>query len=835
MKYNGDNLREISFPLGGIGTGCIGIAGNGSLVDFEIFNRPNKGSRIQGTTFFAICAKYPDGKIDARIISGDADKDLSGRHNGRRGFGFGPCADTMCGLPHFSSVTFDGRFPTAELTFADETFPATVKMTAWSPFIPLDSENSSIPVACFDLRLENTRNDVGYSVFFSVKNPFGNTLNKDVSTDKYTAVYLYPSDKKESDKEYGDMTVAVGKKDCISQEYWYRGGGRDGVSTFWRELCAGDLHPRHYEEAGVRDVCTVGAKIEASEPLFFVLSWNVPNRYNYWDPYTDENGDDVTWKNYYATRFENSVSSCFYTLDNYSLFFEKTTAFRDALHLSTLDQTVVDAAASALSVLRSATVMRLENGALYGFEGVAEQEGSCEGTCTHVWSYAYALCFIFPDLERSIRETEFIHDTADTGRMNFRTKLPLGRKEPRRPQCVDGQMLSVVKTYREWKISGDDEWLKKYFPTVKKVLSYAWSEDNYQCWDRDRDGVLEGQQHHTLDADLFGPSSWLEGLYLLALKAAAEMAEYLGEHDTANEYASLYENGRKYTKDRLFNGEYFIQDIDVGDKSYIDNYDAAQYWNDEKKQIKYQIGEGSEIDQMLAQWHSDILGLGDVFDKEQRLAALGSMMKYNFKPRLRDVANLWRVFAINDESGTIMCDYPDENKKPVIPIQYCEECMTGFEYAFAGLLVSEGKIDDGLKVVRAVRDRYDGKKRNPYNEIECGSNYARSMASFALLPIFSGFSFDLPNKMIGFSPVTDGDFRCLFSVGTGWGVYERAGGNASVTLIDGYLDLGSVTLGGCGNIKAINADGAPMLFTRAGDTFSFDAIKITNNLTFIAE
>ncbi|MBR6052109.1 MAG: hypothetical protein IKP68_13030 [Clostridia bacterium] len=833
MKYSGEYLSEISFPLGGVGTGCIGIAGNGGFVDFEIFNRPNKGSRIQGTTFFAICAKYPDGKIDARVILGDTDKDLSGRYNGGSGFGHGPSADTMCGLPHFSSVTFDGRFPTAELTFSDETFPATVKTTAWSPFIPLDSENSSIPVACFDISIDSARDDVEYTVFFSVKNPFGNTLNKDVSTDKYTAVYLCPSDKTENDKDYGDMTVAVDCAGEICQEYWYRGGGRDGVSTFWRELCSGDIHPRRYDEAGVRDVCTVGAKVEAGEPLRFVLSWNVPNRYNYWDPYVDESGNDVMWKNYYATRFENSAASCFYTLDNYKTFFEKTTAFCDALHSSTLDGAVIDAASSALSVLRSATVMRLENGALYGFEGVNEQDGSCEGTCTHVWSYAYALCFLFPDLERSIRETEFIFDTADTGRMNFRTKLPLGRKEPRRPQCVDGQMLSVVKTYREWKISGDDAWLEKYFPTVKKILSYAWSEENYQSWDRDRDGVLEGQQHHTLDADLFGPSSWLEGLYLLALKAAAEMAEYLGESDAAREYTLLFEKGYNYTKERLFNGEYFIQNTDIYDRSYIEKYGAAQYWNDEKKQIKYQIGEGSEIDQMLAQWHSDILGLGDIFDKGQRRAALCSMMRYNFKPKMRDVANVWRVFAINDESGTIICDYPDESKKPIIPIQYCEECMTGFEYAFAGLLVAEGKIDDGLKVVRAVRDRYDGKKRNPYNEIECGSNYARSMASFALLPIFTGFSFDLPKKTIGFSPVTGGDFRCFFSVGTGYGVYEKAGNVTNVTLIGGYLDLASVTLGGCGGVSTVEIDGVPIRFARSGDTFSFEKTKVTSRLTFM--
>ena len=72
-------------------------------------------------------------------------------------------------------------------------------------------------------------------------------------------------------------------------------------------------------------------------------------------------------------------------------------------------------------------------------------------------------------------------------------------------------------------------------------------------------------------------------------------------------------------------------------------------------------------------------------------------------------------------------------------------------------------------VVRVVRNRYDGEKRNPWNEIEYGSNYARAMASFALLPIFSGFTFAVPKKHIGFAPVIPGNFRCMWNLGAGWG------------------------------------------------------------------
>ena len=436
------------------------------------------------------------------------------------------------------------------------------------------------------------------------------------------------------------------------------------------------------------------------------------------------------WKNYYATRYENSRASAFYALLHGDEFYKKTVAFRDALHSSTLDPAVIDAISSTMSVLKSPTVLRLENGAFYGWEGVHSQKGSCEGTCTHVWSYSYALCFLFPDLERSIRETEFACDVEENGKMGFRTLLPLGRGVSKTRACVDGSMLTVVKTLREWKISGDDKWLRAHWDTVQKILAYAWHEENPDAWDLDRDGVLEGRQHHTLDMELFGPSSWLEGLYLAALSAAAEMAEYLDEYEKAADYRALFEKGYAYTKENLFNGKYFIQKVDLSRKEYTERFDCPNYWNEEQNQLKYQIADGSIIDQMLGQWHANLLGLGDIFDKEQRKTALENMIANNFKPSLREFANMWRVFALNDEGGTVICDYPEGSKKPVIPIPYCEECMTGFEYAFAGLLVSEGYLDEGIAVVRAIRDRYDGAKRNPWNEIECGNNYARAMASF---------------------------------------------------------------------------------------------------------
>lgn len=771
MLYTGDYTKEISFPLGGIGTGSVGLSGSGRFIDWEIFNHPSKGS-LNGYSHFAVKA-VKNGKATTYILNGDIQKDLMGQYSKEKfsGYGFGPNSKTLCGFPHFRNTSFKGEFPISELTFKDDGFPGNIKMTAFNPFIPCDEDNSGIPAAFFEIEVTNTSKEATeYQIALSVENTFTATRNTTETLGNQKILKLYNSGASKNDTDYGDISIATDCDICDIQTYWHRGRWQDGIVTYWNEFNKPEhLHDRVYDTDGTYDrgtvVATINLNAGESKKVRFVMSWNVPNVYNYWSPYKNENGEDVQWKNYYATLFPDSVHSAAYALKNWDSLYRRTLMFKETLHSSTLPPSVTDAVASNLSMLKSPTVLRLEDGSFYGWEGVHECEGSCEGTCQHVWNYAYALCFLFPRLERSIRDLEFKYCTDDNGRMGFRMLLPLGRGITDFRPCVDGQMGSVIKFYREWKISGDNKYLADNWENIKKILEYAWSENNPDKWDFDKDGVLEGRQHHTLDMELFGPSSWLQGFYLAALKAASEMTEFLGDTDKANEYSSLFIQGKEWTKNNLWGGKYFIQKIDLKDKSLTDRFDASDvYWNSEKNEIKYQIGEGSSIDQLLAQWHANILGLGSIFDSEQINTALNSMMQHNFKSSMRDFANSWRIFSLEDEAGSVICAYPDGTKKPEIPIPYCEETMTGFEYSFAGLLCSEGKTDDGFKVVKAIRDRFDGKKRNPWNEFECGSNYARSMASYALVPILSGFEFDMPHGHIGFNPYKKDNFKCIWSL-----------------------------------------------------------------------
>lgn len=843
--YSGSKTSQISFPLGGIGTGCIGLSGNGRLIDWEIFNRPNKRS-FNGFSHFAVKAEAKGRFLDARILNGNMQPPFTGQpiRGGalHSGYGFGPESNTMAGMPHFRESVFKGEFPFAVMEFSDVSFPGKVQLTAFNPLIPLNDKDSSIPGAFFEIEIENTSDiEIAYTICLSAANqiPTEKVSNKYGTLDKLHYIKLASSQFEAGDPRFGDISIATDTERVSYQEYWYRGGWCDNLEMFWRDFTrTGPFDNRSYSidnmpSGRYKDMSSLAAHFEVlpgeKKRTRFIITWNYPNMYNHWNPEKGEcaltgciNEKRTIWKNYYATVFDDSTISAVYSLKNWERLLRDTLEFKEALFSSTLPTAVLEAVSANLSVLKSPTSLRLTDGSFYGFEGCIEDIGCCEGSCTHVWNYAYALPFLFPKLERSMRELDFKYNQREDGRMSFRIMLPIGREQADFRACVDGQLGGIIKAYRDWKICGDGEWLRSNWTAIKKSIEYAWAETNEDKWDENKDGVLEGRQHHTLDMELFGPNSWLNGFYLAALKAGAEMAEYLGEIESAREYHELFIKGKKWTEDNLFNGEYYCQKVDLKDKTLLEKYrdgvslfgdDVIKaYWNDEAQEIKYQIGSGCEIDQVIAQWHANICGLGEIFDKERTRKALKSLYKYNFNETMRDTANTWRLFSLNEEGGLVICSWPEIKNRPAVPLTYSTETMTGFEYQAAAHMIQEGMLQEGLDIVKAIRNRYDGEKRNPWSEMECGSNYARSMASYSLLLAFSGFEYNIPDGMIGFNPVIpdNGRFKCFWSLDSGWGIFEISLDKVILKVCFGELSIKKLHIPSVNSIKTISQDNSKL-------------------------
>ncbi|MHB1318657.1 MAG: GH116 family glycosyl-hydrolase [Anaerolineae bacterium] len=805
QTYAGEFLGKIAFPLGGIGAGCVSLSGRGALVDWEIFNRPNKGMAVP-YAFFGVWARADGEAPVTRVLEAPPEPPFDGSGWGQYGgMGFGVNRENGSGLPHMRSTTFRGEFPLAWVRFEDPALPVEVELEAYSPFIPANADDSSLPVAVLTYRVHNPGpRTVEVSVAGNMANPLGydhggslsgrrvrlgrgQNLNRCVQEDGLTALSMTTERYPATHPRFGTLALATPADGAWCQAAWLRGDWYDMFHDYWDHFSQdGILAPREYPPSpeGFTDVGTLGVRTRlepgATAEIPFVLAWHFPNYVKYWGEAADQAEEaQPTWLNYYATLWPDALSVARYCVGNAGRLCRETRRFHDTLFESTLPASVLDAISSQASILHSPTVLRLPDGTFYGFEGCHGNAGCCEGTCTHVWNYAQTQAFLFPALERSMRRADYTHNMNADGSMGFRLQLPLGNPPWTFHPAADGQMGGLLKLYRDWKLCGDDAYLRELWPAAKKALEYAWSQ-----WDPDGDGVMTGIQHNTYDIEFYGANTMMGTFYLGALRAAEEMARYLGDTESAERYRHVYEQGQARLESTLYNGEYYVQQFEP------------------ELALKYQYGEGCLSDHLIGQWFAHVVGLGYVLEPEHVRSALTAIFEHNWRSDFWEHANPQRIYALNDEQGLLICSWP-RGGRPALPFVYSDEVWCGIEYQVAAHLIYEGQVDRGLAIVKGTRGRHDGRRRNPWNEFECGSHYARSMASWSLLTALSGYGFDLGAGVLGFTPrLWPEDFRCFWSADGVWGRYEqRIDQRARAEL---RVDYGKITLNGL-NLGALGS------------------------------
>ena len=798
---------EIAFPLGGIGTGNVSLGARGEFRDWEIQNRPGKGVRLPNT-YFAIWARPQNSSGGADESSKAAVRVLESRLNPPFTSSHGIYPQFAGGLPRLEHSTLYAEYPLVKVDFADGSLPVQVTLEAFTPFIPLNPEDSGIPGAVLRYRVRNPGSvKVDVTIVGSLANPLGmedtdvwgaprgqlmgghvNEFRRDrqlgLSGIMFTSRRL-PQDH----PSFGNLVLATTHPQVTVKRTWLRGSWWDDVQEFWDDLASDgrltDLGYSTPSDPGRYDTGSLGAWDTLSpgeERVFeFILTWYFPNRVRGWWQPLDQ-GNPVV-RNRYATRFGDAWEVARYLVLNLERLERETLAFHDAFFGSTLPPEVLDRAAANLAVLRSPTCFWLEDDWFMGWEGCFDREGCCHGNCTHVWNYEQALAFLFPSLERNMRRQEFTLETAEDGKMSFRVGKafsPLYQFQFH--AAADGQLGAIMRLYRDWKLSGDFDFLLLNWEGATRALDYA-----LRVWDTDKDLVLDGQQHNTYDIEFYGPNP-MTGLFLVgALRAMAEMARTV----EAARPAAWYEQAARTAAERLdrltWNGEYYVQRLE----------DINQY--------KYQFGQGCLSDQLLAQTAAHLYGLGYLLPAEHVRQAASAIFRLNFRRSFAGEINIGRAYVFNDEEGLVLCSWPEGRaERPRFPFPYSDEVWTGIEYEVATLLVYEGMVDEALAIVRAVAERHDGRRRNPWNEVECGHHYARSMASWGLVVALSGFTFDMAKGEMSFAPRVrpEGDFQCFWSTGRGWGIYRERRDFVTGELIPEievlYGDLTGVRVKACG-------------------------------------
>lgn len=227
------------------------------------------------------------------------------------------------------------------------------------------------------------------------------------------------------------------------------------------------------------------------------------------------------------------------------------------------------------------------------------------------------------------------------------------------------------------------------------------------------------------------------------------MAQNLGDKKFAAECRRLFENGSAWIDAHLFNGEYYEHEVrPPKDLKEIAPGLVIGMGAKDPANPDYQLGRGCLVDQLVGQLMAHVCGLGYLVDPGHVRTALQSILKYNQRQGFYDHFNCLRSFVLGDETALLMASYP--YGRPQNPFPYFTEVMTGFEYAAAVGMLYEGDIHNGLSSIRNIRARYDGQKRNPFDEAECGHHYARAMASWATVLALSGFHYSAVEKSIAF-------------------------------------------------------------------------------------
>ncbi len=777
--YRGKHLDAIEFPVGGIGSGCLLMDGTARRRAWQIFH--NFTYNVIPDSFFAIRMKQADGKPQVRTLQTVSE---------------GP-------FEKMTALSMRGEYPFAWYDFEDAKLPAEVSLETYNPFIPLDAKNSAIPCAVYNITVKNVsgkplgvillgtqQNAVGYvppkaeyrdvsfdEVFDNgnqYRDPivikarkfgtYGQNCNQVRTEDGFCSIDMTIQQSADS-RAYGSMSLSVLNADSTTAiASW------DDINVLHTDFCEDGKLSSDIAKAGPSpDGETLNGAIAAdiqlapgqSRTVSFLLTWHFPNDLlggfinpPKWNARAWGGGQWGGKGNMYGNWWENASEVADYVSVNFEKLETETRQFHQTFYQTNLPHWLLDRISGQMAILKSMTCFWTKDNYFGGWEGTGSVDGSCAGNCSHVWHYAQAHSRLFPELARLMRQQEL-------GAMKPDGMIPFRQIDNGHP-ALDAQCGIILGAYREHLVSEDGDWLKQYYPAIKKAMEYAIGH-----WDSDEDGWLTGSQHTTLDCALSGNSSWLGSMYAAALAASEKMALLQDDTPHAKRCRKILDGATNLHNEKLWNGKYFFQ---IPGKQPLSDYNN-----------------GCAIDQMLGQWWAWQVGLGDLYPRPRIKSAMASVFNNNFRANFVGIQQKPREFVKSDEAAMQIITWPGKDR-PARHTAYADEVMSGFEYAAAANMLETGLDTQALTALKAISDRYDGRLRtgykpgwgnlgysgNPFGDDECGKFYSRSLSIYSVLLTSQGYHYVGPQDVLAFSPVwKKQNHRSFFTTATGWGLFTQ--------------------------------------------------------------
>ncbi|MFI3323073.1 MAG: GH116 family glycosyl hydrolase [Rikenellaceae bacterium] len=809
--FNNRDNKYVAMPCGGIATGQVDIQASGKLCFYEdIFNSPRKQNRGFGNSTGyqylnpVVNKSQVENEFAIAIINSDGSKKVYPLNN-----------------DGFDNITFVGEYPIARLTYnnSDNSLPVEIASEVFSSFEPQNVKASSNPMVFMRYTIKNISNKrITASLAGWLKGTtllenetdvlYQNVVNSDKNISSLS-LKMVPkvgddifSEEVLNHLNFGELNLAIlnGKSTVVVDS-------KDIESLFDCKTNATLSNKNNTPLAGgVYQDITLSPGEEKS--VTFVVSWFYPNFKHVNKAYVISDGIQGR---YYDNWYDSAYDVAKYAADNYNNIYNQTTLFHDTYYDTTIPHWLADKMTRSLSILSAGNIFLWKNGRFYAYEGI----NFCPGTCGHVYNFVATIAQLFPSMERSVRLMQDYDENfgyRESGRINFRGHLKMNEKHDH-SWASDAQSGYVLKTYREHLMSTDNSFLDSVWEKVKMVIGYQIFKDGAEIGLRPN-GVLECEQTFW-DPMWYGPNPYNNTLYLAALRAAEEMALIKNEPDLAARYRSLFIEGKEYMDSQMWNGEYYahlypsgmigangvyngyklFDEIDQNAKSYITNF------NDGKP--TYFKSTACDANQLFGQNWANQLGLGDILFSENCKKAMESVYKYNFTPDISTVYSFTkpkhRTLAAAGEAAMVNGSWPKEAPRKFENTHDKTDIWTGLEYDAACNMINLGLIDEAFVVVKAIDNRYDGVKRNPWNEIEGSDHYSRSMHSWNILRSLNGSYYNGPQGVLSFNPkITPENYKAFFTAAEGWGSYSQKLENGSVSysieIKHGQLNLNKLTL-----------------------------------------
>jgi len=778
--------------IGGIGSGGIELRKDGVFYNWHIFNNAPFGSgprfewNENATLFFVVRYQVEGEEPRLKLLQIDEGSEVAGIPNH---------VYTFPWLTGVDRVDYEASYPFTRMRFTDAEMPLEVTMTAFTPFIPHNIKDSSLPGAYFDFAVRSrSTKPVHVLLLTSLVNAAG----YDVPRRRFT-VRVHEDDTSRmfesgcalvdpSHVSYGTQAMLSCSRDSTYYLGWeHRHPYYEHLIRNQTLADIDDTEGRNYgtDEAtgekiacgqaknsiGVSRLLTPGESLNHS----FVMAWHFPNLYSDLTRKDKQKGREAARRlegHYYSNFFESAAQVATYMAAEKERLETLTREFHSHFYDSSLPTYVLDQINSNLNTFTTSSWLTRDMD--FGIqEGMTPEQNFGPLATIDVALYgSIATAALFPELDKAM-----IRAHARLQRPSGEVSHGIGRNFALHDvhEGVKGRLdlpsQYVILALRAFYWTNDHAYLQEIWPSVTAALDYVLRE-------RDMNGDLlpdmEGAMCTYDNFPMFGAASYVSSLWLAALAYAIAAAESVGDTQTANRYTEVLVKGSAAFEKKLWNGSYY---------SLYNDANGARGDRDE----------GCLTDQVIGEWAGHQVGFPGLLDPAHVKRALRSILSNAYHPQY----------------GLRNCRWPDDGfLHPVDENCWSDQantCWTGIELAFASLLLYKGFTAPALRIVRNVDKRY--RKAGLYfDHQEFGGHYFRPMSAWGLVNAAAGLAIN--GDQYTFAPrLRAQGLNLFFAFGHGTGHYVRhdGGRRIEITIHSGSLQCSVLRLGHVGLTPAPTA------------------------------